>query len=173
MNESNRAFYIALMTNINTTVCFGIFPSRLSWLSAKPLLSHGWGKQAVVWQLLGWMHKAIGKEKNSPSPPFTDWRAKGSHTELAQVVVSWQSSLVLSTSLKSQQGFKKKIKIPKVAACCKAGALPKTAVSLRDCNCKAGRGSSKQWDNPKTIGKDVFPKKSKVPASLKTQNRGC
>lgn len=41
VNENNRAFYIALMTNINTTVCFGIFPSRLSWLSAKPLLSHG------------------------------------------------------------------------------------------------------------------------------------
>lgn len=40
MNENNRAFYSALMTNINTTVCFGIFPSRLSWLSAKPLLSH-------------------------------------------------------------------------------------------------------------------------------------
>lgn len=40
MNENNRAFYIALMTNINTTVCFGIFPPRLSWLSAKPLLSH-------------------------------------------------------------------------------------------------------------------------------------
>lgn len=40
MNENNRAFYIALMTNINTTVCLGIFPSRPSWLSAKPLLSH-------------------------------------------------------------------------------------------------------------------------------------
>lgn len=25
MNENNRAFYVALMTNINTAVCFGIF----------------------------------------------------------------------------------------------------------------------------------------------------
>lgn len=58
-----------------------------------------------------------------------------------------------------------------MAACCKAGALPETAVSLRNCNCKAGRGSSKQWDNPKTTGKDAFPKKSKLSASLKTQNR--
>lgn len=36
------------MTNSNTTVCCGIFPSRLKWLFAKPLPSHGWGKQAVM-----------------------------------------------------------------------------------------------------------------------------
>lgn len=40
------------MTNINTTVCCGIFPSGVSGLFAKVLLIHGEGKQAVIRELL-------------------------------------------------------------------------------------------------------------------------
>lgn len=58
-----KHFYIALMTNGNTTVSHGIFPCQLSGMFAKPLLSHSYRKQATLWELLWWKHKAAGEKK--------------------------------------------------------------------------------------------------------------
>lgn len=58
-----KHFYIALMTNGNTTVSHGIFPCQLSGMFAKPLLSHSYRKQATLWELLWWKHKTAGEKK--------------------------------------------------------------------------------------------------------------